>query len=174
MMTANDSQEKEIMENAVSTTDIMFPAFLENHRVYNLAEAYWRRFFQRLFVPQEVPFRSFYNKYYANGHKIYEANPILDAYFPQQHKLVRIIQYLPEPGDLLLTGWTSDFPADELDDDQRPLPTDRSRRDHPIPELTLSLAMTKKNLVKVEELLQQWIFEDLDKEEMEQVLSSLN
>lgn len=83
----------------------LYKNFLQDQRIYNLTEACWRRFFQRLFGPQEVPFRSFYNKHYVNGQKIYEANPVFDAYFPQQHKLVRIIQYLPEPGDLLLTGY---------------------------------------------------------------------
>ncbi|MCO6478451.1 MAG: hypothetical protein J5I94_17605 [Phaeodactylibacter sp.] len=152
----------------------MFSTFLENQRVYNLAEAYWRRFFQQFFSSQDVPFQDFYNRHFINGQKIYDANPIFDAYFPQQHKLVRIIQYIPEPDDWLLTGWIDRFPADELDNDQKPHPTDSSRKDDPIPELVLSLAMTKKNLVQVKELLGQWILEDINGEEMEKILKALN
>ena len=162
------------MENAISTNDITFSTFLENQRVYNLAEAYWRRFFQRLFGQQDVPFQGFYNKHFGNGQKIYDANPIFDAYFPLQHKLVRIIQYFPEPNDLFLTGWVDYFPSDELDDDQKPQPTNLSRKDDPIPELVISLAMTKKALLQVKELLEQWILEDIGREEMEQALKALN
>lgn len=161
------------MGNTISSSDILFPTFLENQRVYNLAEAYWRRFFHRLFDPGGIPFREFYNKHFANGQKEYDANPIFDAYFPQQHKLVRIIQFFPEPGELSLSGWIDHFPAAELDEDQQPEPVDASRKNDPIPELVLSLAMTRKAMAQVEGLLQNWVLEDVGESEMDRFLEEL-
>ncbi|MCB0588144.1 MAG: hypothetical protein KDD06_22820 [Phaeodactylibacter sp.] len=162
------------MENAISHSDILFPSFLKNQRVYNLAEAYWRRFFHRLFDPKGVPFQEFYNKHFANGQKEYDANPIFDAYFPLQHKLVRIIQFFPEPDDLSLSGWIDHFPAAELDESQQPDPVDISRKNDPIPELVLSLAMTKKAVGQVEELLRRWVLEDIGEREVKGYLDELS
>lgn len=162
------------MGNALSSSDILFPTFLEDQRVYNLAEAYWRRLFHRLFGEKGVPFLEFYSKHFANGQKEYDANPIFDAYFPQQHKLVRIIQFFPEPGDMGLTGWIDHFPAAELDEDRQPEPTDVSRKNDPIPELVLSLAMTRKVMARMEGLLQYWILEDVGVGEMKQYLEELS
>ncbi|MCB0558606.1 MAG: hypothetical protein H6573_26695 [Lewinellaceae bacterium] len=65
------------MESTINRSGILFPSFLEDQRVYNLAEAYWRRFFYRIFDLQGIPFQDFYNKHFANGQKEYDASLIM-------------------------------------------------------------------------------------------------
>ncbi|MBK8703817.1 MAG: hypothetical protein IPN33_09450 [Saprospiraceae bacterium] len=61
---------------------VLFPAFLEDHEVYQQAEAYWQMLFEALFSTKDIPFHRYYNTISPDGEKDYTGNPIFDAYFP--------------------------------------------------------------------------------------------
>lgn len=143
---------------------LLFSGFLESARVYNLAEAYWQRITRRLAGEAGLTFHRFYNNRYANGEKMYDANPIFDAYFPERHKLVRIIQYLPDPGDLFLTAWVSHWTGGI---EGNAIPSQPEKQGAPIPELTISLALTRETAATARRLIRQWVVEDCSPEEME-------
>lgn len=158
------------MEAVIKNNDILFPSFLEDQRVYNLAEAYWRRRFDALFTPSGIVFYPFYSRHFGNGQKIYDGNPIFDAYFPAFHKLIRILQYLPEPGEPLCSAWTDSWPIEEMNEAEKPSFIPPSRQNQPIPELVLDLALTSETRDWAERLIRAWIIQGLNKEDMKQMI----
>lgn len=150
------------MEAQINNEPLLFPTFLENRSVYNLAEAYWRRVFRQLFQPQGTAFQSFYNQ----ANKDFSGNPIIVAYFPKQHKLVRIIQVVPGPDDLRFDAWIDTLEVKELEPNQRPTPTLPELALMPVPELVIHLGMTKTTVHLTIRLLRQWIMEDVSAQTM--------
>lgn len=150
----------------VKNNDLLYAKFLERPKVYNLAEAYWARTARRLAGEAGLSLHRFYSTRYGNGEKRYDGNPLFDAYFPERHKLVRILQYLPEPGDLLISGWLGESPpATEAD-----VPVPPGKHGSPIPELTISLALTHETAATARRLLRLWLVEDCSAAEMEAAL----
>lgn len=152
----------------VKNNELLYANFLERPRVYNLAEAYWARTARRLAGAAGLGLQRFYNTRYAKGEKMYDGNPIFDAYFPERHKLLRILQYLPEPGDLPISGWLGEWPADA--EGGSPVPPEKQGT--PIPELTISLALTRDTGAAARRLLRLWVVEDCSVKEMEAALSA--
>ncbi|MDX1666930.1 MAG: hypothetical protein R3350_06865 [Saprospiraceae bacterium] len=148
----------------------LYITFLEDRRVYNLVEAYWRRLFHGLFDEANFSFHPFYNKHFRNGQKEYDANPIFDAYFPARHKLVRILQEMPEPDAPPLTAWIDHWPAAEMDAAERPRPDDPEKALMPIPELVIALSLSRETAALTRCFLKQWILEDFNAEEMEKAI----
>lgn len=161
------------MDAEIKLNDLLFPSFLENHRIYNLAEAWWRRLFRRLFSSAGLSFASFYNSYYSTGEKIYGGNPIFNAYFPDRHKLVRIIQEIPEPGvEPAVAAWLDSFPISELGDDKKPQPANPEIKNEPIPELVIALSLTRGTAHTAQKWLRKWVVEDLSLAEMQRMISN--
>jgi hypothetical protein len=161
------------MDAEIKRDDLLFPSFLENRRIYNLAEAWWRRLFRKLFSSADLSFHTFYNNRYVSGEKIYGGNPIFNAYFPDRHKLVRIIQEIPEPGaEPAVAAWLDSFPTSELDDARKPDPTNPELKNEPIPELVIALSLTRGTAHMAQEWLRQWIVEDLSPAEMQRAISN--
>lgn len=163
-----------IMAPEIKNNRLLFASFLENPRIYNLVEAYWRRLFHRLFSPEGLSFHSFYNTRYANGEKMYDANPIFNAYFPDRHKLVRIIQDIPDPGEVpVAAAWLDSFPTPELDDNLKPNPTDPEKKNQPIPELAIALSLTPGTARTAQQWLRKWIIEDYSPAVMKREIDEL-
>ncbi len=154
------------MENPIT---LLYPAFLSDNEVYREVEQFWRRQFDQL----ALPYQPFYTKTTATGRPLNDANPIFDAYFPALHKLVRVIQFIPESGDLLLTGWLDEAPVLKMPPEKRPVPDKPEDRKRPVPELVLSLALTLETAQQAITLLQKWILEDLEQTEMEKLLQEI-
>ena len=161
------------MAVTVNNDELLYASFLDDHRTYQLVVSYWHRLFKEILANTELPFQPFYNKHYKNGQKDYSANPIFDAYFPDRHKLVRIIQYLPESGDRLFSAYIEHWPIANMTEEQRPCPTDPSQALQPIPELVIALALTKETSVTAEELIQKWVKEDVSEIEMKKNIDLL-
>jgi hypothetical protein len=147
----------------VKSNKVLYPSFMESARVYNLAEGYWQRMARQLAAEAGLAFQRFYRNRHANGEKIYEGNPIFDAYFPERHKLVRIIQYLPEPGDRPISAWLGSWPAGAAPGGA----VSPEKQGAAIPELVISLALTRETAAIARRLLRQWIVEDCAVEGME-------
>jgi len=155
------------MAVSLEPSDVLYPAFLADHRIYHLVEGYWKRLFDQVLADTGLRYRRFYNQRTGSGRRLYDANPIFDAYFPGRHKLVRILQYLPEPDDPLFFAYLDAWPAAEPDDDPRPRPDDPAKALDPIPELVLSLALTRETAAKAKTLLRHWVVADVSEKEME-------
>ena len=152
---------------------ILFPTFLEDPRVYRLAQAWWRRLFDRLFADQGISYQPFYKKTTATGKPLYDGNPIFDAYFPTRHKLVRILQFVPEPGDRLLTAWVDEVPVEMMEEALRPSPADRGREGEAVKELVIVVALTQKSIDWLEDLFKEWVIHNRKTEEMQSFLEKI-
>lgn len=137
---------------------VLFPAFLEDHEVYQQAEAYWQMLFEALFTTKDIPFHRYYNTISPAGEKDYTGNPIFDAYFPRQHKLVRVIQFIATEADQpRFDFWEDAWPTAELDPPLRPIPHDPAKSLEPVPELVISLELSTDTAEQARQLLQQWV-----------------
>jgi hypothetical protein len=140
------------------TNQYLFSDFLENKKVFNLAEAYWRRMVTAIAQERGCSFRPYLNHLDAAGRKEYDANPIFEAFFPELNKAVRIIQDRPEQGKLDLSGW-----LDQLELEESHPPT---------PELVLALALSRETAEAARQLLRCWIVDDCSPAEMKKAISS--
>lgn len=138
----------------------LFTAFLADKKVFNLAEAYWRRLVSAVAEEAEVDFYSYLNHYDAQGRKEYDPNPIFDAYFPRLRKAVRIIQEEPEPGAPDIGAWVDEI---ELKEDTAP-----------VPELVIALALSRETAATDRELIRKWVGEEVARREMEKVIGDLS
>lgn len=158
------------MATVLNNDQLLFPDFLDDQEVYQQVEVFWRDELHKLLQNTGLAYHSFYTQESGSGQKDYSGNPIFDAYFPDRHKLVRIIQYLPEHGDLLLSAYIDHWPVAEMEGSRRPQPKDPARSLDSIPELVIALALTREHADAVLELIRMWVIEDLEEEKMEQVL----
>jgi hypothetical protein len=139
----------------------LFRSFLSDATVYKQAEQFWESEVRQLLQPHGLTHHPFYNNQSGNGQPIADGNPIFDAYVPERHKLVRILQY--DPADLqgaLFSHYTDTWSTPGMDPEQRPHPTAPALRAAPIPELVISLYLTEETAAKARHLLHQWLVED--------------
>lgn len=160
------------MATILNNKQLLYSGFLDDHRTYHLVVAYWQRLFQQLLSATKLTFHPFYTKQDGSGQRDYGGNPIFDAYFPDLHKLVRIIQYLPESGDQLISAYLDHWPAAEMAAEQRPQPTDPDRSLAPIPELVIAIALTRETSTLAQELIRQWVLEDASEADMEEIIEA--
>ncbi len=146
------------MDTPVTDSKYLFPTFLEDKKVFNLNQAYWRRMLTAIAREAGAEFHSYINHYDSRGRKEYDANPIFNALFPKLHKSIRIIQDLPEAGAPDIAAWTDQI---ELEEGQ------------PIPELAIALALSRKTARQAQELMRKWVVKDLTPEEMKNVIREL-
>lgn len=141
----------------------LFPDFLSDLDVYQQAEQYWSGEVTRLLQPYGLTHHPFYNNQPGNGTPTADGNPIFDAYVPERHKLVRILQYDPATAEgPPIDHYTDTWPTPQMDPDKRPHPTNPALRDAPIPELVISLYLTEETAAKACHLIHQWLVEDED------------
>lgn len=134
----------------------LYPTFLENKRVYNLNQAYWRRLLTDIIKDTDLSFQSYLNPLGANGQKEYDGNPIFDAYFPSLSKAIRIIQDVPEDDSNDLSAWIDHIELEE----GKPA----------IPELVIAVTLTQDTASQAQELIRQWIVADVSVVEMKEIL----
>lgn len=152
----NQGDGVEEMENSLTQPKYLFPTFLEDKKVFNLAEAYWRRMITAIAEEANAPFQPYINHHDSKGRKEYNANPIFDALFPSLHKAVRIIQDEPEAGAPDIATWMDTI---ELEEGQPP-----------VPELVIALALSRESAAAARELIRQWVVEGFSEERMGEVI----
>lgn len=133
---------------------LLYPSFLDNKRVYNLNQAYWRRLLSDLIKDTDLSFQPYLNTISANGNKEYDGNPIFNAYFPTLNKAIRVIQDTPEEGAADLSTWMDQI---ELEEGQPP-----------IQELVIAVTLSRETAAQAQELMHQWIVERRTVREMEE------
>lgn len=137
----------------------LYPSFLENKRVYNLNQAYWRRLLTDLIKDTDLSFQPYLNPLGPDSTREYDGNPIFNAYFPRLTKAIRIIQDSPEDGAADLSAWLDQI---ELEESQAP-----------VTELVIAVTLSRKTSAQARELLQQWIVEGCTNKEMQEVIKGL-
>ncbi len=137
---------------------ILYNSFLKEKNIYNLNSGYWKR---KLLNKLDLKF-SLENQYVtnkkSNGKNFYDGNPIFS--YIENDKAFRIIQENPE--DLsnynnikLIDAWIDKlYKSENLQ----------------IPELVISLYLTKETVDKTIELIKEFRFDNLNKENIEQFL----
>jgi len=72
---------------------ILFPNFLENPKVYQKAENFWKKIIDKIAQKKEMSLQwQWQNTFLPDGQKMYDGNPIVTAYFVGTTKSIRIIQ----------------------------------------------------------------------------------
>lgn len=128
---------------------VLYANFLENKKIYNLAQGSWRRFFASLLKKKGYSFEPYLNDR-VNGKKEYDGNPIFNAYIPELKRAVRIIQVSPEEEGDNISAWIDDI---EL-------------KDKKTQELVLDIKMTRDAKLTAREILGAWIEGELSEEEV--------
>ena len=141
------------------SVNIQFPNFLEDVRDYELLTTFWTQLLHQL------PIEGDWHPLYQNPSR--DGNPIFSAWLPRQGKLLRIIQFLPEPGDQLCAAWLDDWQGDWPEG----LPTPDNLAEQPVPELVIELSATEETLQLARTLIFLWLVVDLPKEEMERLIN---
>ncbi|TRZ45125.1 hypothetical protein [Robertkochia solimangrovi] len=137
---------------------ILYNSFLKEKNIYNLNSGYWKR---KLLNKLDLKF-SLENQYVtnkkSNGKNFYDGNPIFS--YIENDKAFRIIQENPE--DLssynnikLIDAWIDKLYKSE---------------NQQIPELVISLYLTRETVDKTIELIKEFRFDNLNKENIEQFL----
>jgi hypothetical protein len=67
------------MSKLITNNNFLYPTFLEDPKVYQQVEAYWKTQISELLAPQQIIPKSWLNKHYGNGEPIREGNPIYDT-----------------------------------------------------------------------------------------------
>jgi len=147
------------MEAAFGKSKNLFSSFMENKKIYNLAQAYWGRMIRSVAREKGLSFQHYLNPYDGAGRKEYGANPIYNAYFPALRKAVRIIQDTPEAGAPDITAWINYFEIEEGQPEA--------------PELVAAIALSQESAGTARELLRKWLLDELSGEEMEKVFEGV-
>lgn len=156
----------------MSNKKLPFPTFQEDPQEYGLAKSFWNNFFKDLVSSYNVSFQTFHNTQ-NNEKQFLDGNPIFDAYFPNYHRLIRIIQFLPEPDDLLITAWVDQVDPAMLEEGLKPTPIDPNLKYQIIPELVIHLALTKNTTKVAEQLIKLWMTEKIDIEKVEVAINDI-
>ena len=130
----------------------LFANFLENKKVYNLAQGYWQRLFSGLAQERQLHFIPYLNPTTRIGQKDYDGNPIFDAWEKTLNRAVRIIQVAPQGEQLDVSAW-----LDSIELPENPTP---------IPELVIDLALSKESYALAERLISAWLTAGTTKEGM--------
>lgn len=137
---------------------ILYNSFLKEKNIYNLNSGYWKK---KLLRNLDLKF-SIENQYIINkkqdGKNFYDGNPIFS--YIENNRAFRIIQENPE--DLsnfenvkLIDAW-----IDKLSNSEN----------NNFPELVISLYLTRETVEKTIELIREFRFENLNKENINEYL----
>lgn len=134
----------------------LYASFLEDKRIYNLAQAWWGRLLTGLAAERKLEFRPYLNPRPASGRKEYDGNPICNAYFPSLDKAVRIIQEAPEEEQASLSAWLDTIEIHETGAET--------------PELVIALELSRTTASRARGLLLRWLVEDAEVGVMAEVI----
>lgn len=137
---------------------ILYNSFLKKKNIYNLNSGYWKK---KLLKNLDLKF-SIENQYISNkkqdGKNFYDGNPIFSHI--ENNKAFRIIQEDPEDLSNFKNVKLIDAWIDKL----------HKTENHTLPELVVSLYLTRETVEKTIELIKAFRFDDLNKENINQYL----
>lgn len=141
-------------------TKVLYKDFLDNKRVYNLAEASWRRLLNSLLKDLGYTHTPYLNNL-VNGKKEYDGNPIFNAYIPEIKRAIRIIQVSPQEEGNDISAWIDDIELKQ-----------KSRRTKKTKELVLDIKLSHKAKSIASDLIKEWIQKQVDTSYIDNLLES--
>lgn len=147
------------MENA----KMLYERFLTDKRTYNLNVSYWRIKLQKALNETLSSKDQFFANKMLNGKSFYDGNPIFSYYKKDANRAVRIIQ--EDPSELesnvtisLITAWIDsvEYQHNELNKE--------------IPELVISLFLTRSSVDQCMKLVKLWFKGDLNRSNIKEMV----
>lgn len=138
-------------------TTILYAEFLKDKRQYNLAQAFWKRLFDRFSEKYNLKFSGYINEYQSSGKKEYDGNPIFSAFFLKMNRAVRIIQGPPENDEIDISAWVDEITLKEG------MP--------PAKELVIDMVLSKESKSIASNLIELWLADQLDPQLIDSYLS---
>lgn len=136
--------------------NLLFPDFLSSAEAYAEAQGYWSATLSALVAERgHTLLFPFYTQSLRDGTPLRDGNPIFSGYVPEQHKLLRIIQYVPAPGDEVFSTWQDSWPAADMPPGFRP-PSDGGAEGD-VPELVVSLALSEETGAAARAAIGDWL-----------------
>lgn len=90
--------------------DLLFPRFLDAAAEYDATEAFWSGVWSGIIAETGAPPGDWRSPWFENvsgdGTKFRDGNPIFSAVCDRRKLGVRILQFIPEPGDITADHWT--------------------------------------------------------------------
>ncbi len=134
----------------------LYVNFLENKKVYNLVQGYWRQLFSQLSQKKQLHFVPYLNMETRKGTKEYDGNPVFNAWEKTLNRTVRIIQVAPQEETLEVSAWMDTI---EL-----------TPNEAPVPELVLSVVLSRESYAVAARLITTWMDKKTTAEDMEAVI----
>jgi hypothetical protein len=137
---------------------ILYSSFLKQKNIYNLNSGYWKRKLLRKLDLKISPENRYISNKKSDGKNFYDGNPIFS--YIENNKAFRIIQENPEDlssfsGVKLIDAWIDKlYKSENLQ----------------IPELVISLYLTKETVDKTIELVKEFRVDNLNKENIDEYL----
>jgi len=132
----------------------LFKNFLEDQNVYILNVSYWQKTVTKILAEshwQKMQFKEYLNTSFANGTPFLDGNPIFNAVF-ENNKAIRIIQEEPESNEVAIAAW-----LDQVEDET-------------IPELVITLELSKESKQIADDFIKAWIVENVDVKKMQRLI----
>ena len=93
----------------------LFSNFLKEKTVYQACKDYWEIKIYELFYRNKISgAKSYLNTTFGDGTDFFNGNPIINYYFEETGKAIRIIQEEPNPKDLEIASWVDKFETDSI------------------------------------------------------------
>lgn len=138
--------------------EFLYADFLDNKRVYNLAQASWGRLLAGILKQHGYSHTSYINQL-QGGKKEYDGNPIFNSYIPEAGCAIRIIQVSPEEEGNDISGWIDTI---ELNGKINAGQTK---------ELVLDVKLSRKVKAVAKELMEKWIAHQIDESTLDEFIA---
>jgi len=138
----------------------LYSNFLQDKKIYNLAQAYWGRLFSKIAQQYDLQLVPYLNDQNGNGQKEYDGNPIFNVLEPSLNRAVRIIQIEPEGEQLDISAWLDTIELAE----SAP----------PVQELVIDTVLSKESYAIARKFIIAWLGEGVAKTELEQLIEAEN
>lgn len=127
-------------------SDFLYEKFLEDHRIYHAARAFWFKQFKSI-IPKQETFTTYLAERFENGTLFYDGNPIFNTVNLRTGKAVRIIQESPhEFGKYYASFFSESLHQIEV-----------NNRLQSIREKVIVLTLTRESLEKCKGELREWL-----------------
>ena len=133
----------------------LFSNFLKEKTVYQACKDYWEIKIYELFYRNKISgAKPYLNTTFGDGTDFFNGNPIINYYFEETGKAIRIIQEEPNSKDLEIASWVDKFETDSIK----------------AIELVISVQLTPRSEKIVFDLIRKWIIEDYSSKKMERFI----
>jgi len=133
---------------------LLYHNFLNDKKIYNLAVAYWQRYFDLLLGKNN--YQAYLTTGFVNGQKFYDGNPMFTALLTNSDRAVRIVQEEAEADELEIGAWL----------DRVELPEKN------VNELVIHLVLSKESLQIAREWIQKWLLDKINTAEMQKIIEA--